>query len=120
MIANKLFVKLLKDEYLLQHESWKEIFTRILNNLVSYSVAAHNIAMDFLKMLGTIPSVNLVELLYDKPWAEIQDTTSEYTMTQSKYTIKNIIENVNNAPIINIIKPAERIFNKVNDSIGHN
>lgn len=60
LISDKLFSKLLKSKYLLQHESWREIFTRILNNLVSYSTAAHNIAMNFLNLLCKIPDINLI------------------------------------------------------------
>ena len=34
-------------------------------------------------MISKIETVNVVELLYDKPWTEIQDTTSEFTNSQS-------------------------------------
>jgi hypothetical protein len=91
LIAKKLFTKLLKDGLLTTHQNWQDIFSRILNNLVSYSIAAHNIAMDFMNMLCEIPNINVIELLYDKKWSEIRDETSEYTLTQSKYSIKHII-----------------------------
>lgn len=92
-----------------------EIFTRILDNLLGSSSEAHRIAMSLLNMMSQHDYFNICELLYGgRPWSEVEDTTSEYTLSQAKFSLTALREQ-RNTPITDMIKQIERILNKVDE-----
>ena len=76
--------------------------------------------MSLLNMMSQYDYFNICELLYGgPPWAEVEDTTSEFTTSQSKHALVSIRE-LRNFPLADMIKKIERILNKVDEKCLNN
>lgn len=133
-IARKIYKYILRDEqlYLENFRTAKSerVFNCILENLVNYSVEAHEIAAEFLHMLMNETSLNLHELLYgNTKWEEICDGTGQ-GKTQAKLALSDFsnwkerekeFKKDRTFPVVNLVRTLLRVAHNVNeDSLKNN
>jgi len=120
-IAKKVFKFMLRNESefmaKLKTEKGEQVFSSILENLVSHSEECHFISKSFLEMIMDQTNLDLHEILYGgDSWSDICDSgTSDLTRTQSKFPFNYFqSKDLRSFPLVNLMRNLIRVINVIN------